>query len=166
MSYSLPIPLDALENGPYHLHGTLPGSLLDVEHEASIRNVGEVSYDLTAEKVGEEVLLRGRVAAPMELECVRSGLFFSTIVQDSAFLRAYSISDLPGGLQGGLDVAEDVREAVVIEIPLYPVSPEARSEEFELPRPPSEWTGGDDSGAGESPWKDLENFKPDHEPPA
>lgn len=162
MSVSLLIPLDALENGPYQLQGSLPGSVLDVDHEASIRNVGAVAYDLTAERVGQEVLVRGVVEAPMELECVRSGLFFSTIVRDSAFLRDYSIDDL----QGDLNVVDDVREAVVIEIPLYPVSPEARSEDFKLPRLPGEWTDDGGPGADESPWKDLDNFSSDQEPPA
>lgn len=159
---ALTIPLDALDKGPFELKGSLPGAMLELGNEVSIRNVGAVDYALTAERVQQEVLIRGRVEAPMDLECVRSGLFFSTIVRDSAFLRDYSIDDL----QGDLNITEDVREAIVIEIPHYPVSPEARSEDFEVPRPPAEWTNDAGPGPDESPWKDLDQFTPNKEPPA
>ncbi len=155
MSPPLTIPIDALERGPFHLQGELPGSLLDLEQEVSIRNVGAVRYDLTAERMNQEVLVRGTLEVSMELECVRSGLFFSTMVRDSAFLRDYSL-DLPGG---DLDISEDVREALVIEIPSYPVSPEADSEEFTLPSLPGEWT--DDRAppdADDNPWNDLDQL--------
>ena len=98
----------------------------------------------------------------MELECVRSGLFFSTIVRDSAFLRDYSLDDL----EGDLEITEDVREAVVIEIPAYPVSPEARSEDYEIPRLPGESREDGGPGTDEGPWKDLDHFTPNDNPPA
>jgi len=154
--------LEALENGPFRLQGSLPGTLLEMENEASVRNIGDVAYDLTAERLQQEVLIRGQVEAPMELECVRSGLFFSTIVRDSAFLRDYSIGDL----KGDLDITEDVREAVVIEIPAYPVSPEAQSEEFKLPPLPRELQDDSEPDPDKSPWKDLDQFSPNEEPPA
>jgi len=150
MKSPLTIPVDALERGPFHLEGTLPGSVLELENEVSIRNVGDVIYELTAERKNQEILITGRVEASMELECVRSGLFFSTIVGDSAFLRDYSTQDI----QGDLDLTEDVREAVVIQIPNFPVSPEARSEAFELPKLPPDLTGEGDE-EDDNPWNDL-----------
>ena len=162
MSEPLTIPLDALEKGPFRLQGSLPGSMLGLQDEVSIRNVGDVAYELTAERIQQEVLVRGQVEVSMELECVRSGLFFSTIVRDSAFLRDYSIGDL----EGDLDITEDVREAVVIEIPAYPVSPEAQSEEFKLPPLPRELQDDSEPDPDKSPWKDLDQFSPNEEPPA
>lgn len=155
MSISLKVPLETLERGPFQLEGALPGTLLDLEREPSIRNVGEVAYDLKAERAGAEVLVTGRVEAAMELECVRSGRFFSTIVRDSAFLRDYSTEELGDEL----DLADDVREAVVIQIPSYPVSPEARSPDFELPKLPKELTAGEEDEGGGSPWTDLDRLK-------
>lgn len=162
MSTALTIPLDALEKGPFQLRGALPGEMLGLEGEVSIRNVGEVSYTLTAERLQQDVLVRGEVEVPMELECVRSGLFFSTIVRDSAFLRDYSLSDL----EGDLDIADDVREAIVIEIPAYPVSPEAQAEDFKIPQLPQEWQDDGQPDSDASPWKDLDQFTPNDEPPA
>jgi uncharacterized metal-binding protein YceD (DUF177 family) len=158
MSHALVIPLEALEQGPYRLEGSLPGEFLGLQDEVSIRNIGDISYHLTAERLNQEVLVRGSVEAPMELECGRSGLFFSTMVRESAFLRDYSLGDV----EGALDIADDVREAIVIEIPSYPVSPEAQSEDFCLPKLPGEWIDDDEPEEGPNVWKDLDKFKPNN----
>ncbi|WFB37449.1 hypothetical protein P3T73_06705 [Kiritimatiellota bacterium B12222] len=153
MPHPLHLSLEALEKGPVTLSGELPGTFLDLEQEASIRNIGPVIYDLVADLKGKEVLVMGKIEVAMELECVRSGAFFSTIIKDSAFLRDYSTEDPTDQL----DLSEDVREAVVILIPGYPVSPEAQGDDFELPALPPELT--DDSNAsGKSPWNDLDQL--------
>jgi len=151
MNSLLNISLESLEHGPTLLKGALPGAVLDIEQEEGIRNVGDVCYDLTVTRTGAEVLITGSVEASMELECVRSGQFFSTIIRESAFLRDFPIEETGDSL----DLTEEVREAVLLQLPNFPVSPEARSEDFTLPSLPSELT--DDSGA--SPWKDLDNLK-------
>jgi len=153
MKPPLQVSLESLEKGPVHLSGELPGSFLDLEHEPSLRNIGEVKYDLVAELKGEEVLVTGEISSPMELECVRSGAFFSTIIRESAFLRDYSTKDPTLTL----DFSEDVREAVVIQIPTYPVSPEAQSADFELPKLPSELTD-EPENTEKSPWNDLDQL--------
>jgi uncharacterized metal-binding protein YceD (DUF177 family) len=153
MTPALKLSLEALENGPFSLSGDLPGSFLDLENEASIRNVGPISYDLKAEFTGEGVLVMGAVGAVMELECVRSGLFFSTKVEDSAFLRDYSMEDLGDSI----DLSEDVREAVVIQIPNFPVSPEAQAADFELPKLSLDQSGKAETGES-SPWNDLDQL--------
>ena len=149
MSAKLHLHLETMEHGAILLEGRLPGAVLDLENDPTVRNIGEITYKLTAERKSHEILVRGTVEAPMELECSRSGLFFSTIVQESAFLRDYSISDL----KGHIDLTEDIREAVLINIPAYPVSPEARSKDFVIPEistdedpdpTPSAWSALDD----------------------
>lgn len=118
--------VESLDKGPVLLEGTLPGTVLELEGDPAVGRVGEVRYRLTAEKKSQEVLVTGAVSVDLELECARSGLFFSTKVEESAFLRDYSISDL----QGPLDLTEEIREAVVINLPPYPVSPEAQSDDY------------------------------------
>ncbi|MCC5847341.1 MAG: hypothetical protein JJU29_04530 [Verrucomicrobia bacterium] len=149
MNSQLHLHLESMEHGSVLLEGRLPGTLLDLGDDPTVRNVGDISYKLTAERKSHEILVRGTVEAPMELECSRSGLFFSTIVQESAFLRDYSNSDL----KGHINLTEDIREAVIINIPAYPVSPEARSKDFVLPGistdedpdpAPSAWSALDD----------------------
>lgn len=153
MNDQLHIHIDSLEHGPCRFEGALPAAVLDLGNEPSIRNIGDLEYDLTAERRSDSVLVRGHVKASMDLECSRSGLFFSTIVEDSAFLRDYSISECPGHL----DLTDEVREAVVINIPPFPVAPEAQSGDFVPPR----LTLGeqsDDEEAGNDPWSALNNL--------
>ncbi len=142
--------LDALDRGPVRLEGELPASILELSEVSSCRNVGPVSYRLLAEKKGEEVLVRGEVEAPLELECSRSGVFFSTIVRDSAFLRDYSLSECGDSV----DVTADLREAVLLKIPLYPVSPEALSRDFSLPSLP----GDEAPPTGSRIWEALDTL--------
>jgi len=132
------------------LSGSLPGAILGLQEETEIRNVGEVSYELMVTRAGSEILVTGSAEAPLELECVRSGQFFSTILRESAFLRDFSIEEIGGDL----DLTDEVREAVLLQLPNYPVSPEAQSDEFELPTLPSELTDDEEP----SPWKDLDNL--------
>jgi len=150
MKNPLLVSLESLEHGPTQLSGSLPGALLELKEEDGFRNMGEIQYDLTATRTGSEVLVTGSVEAPLEMECVRSGQFFSTKVQESAFLRDFSIEEIGGDF----DLTDEVREAVLLQIPNYPVSPEAQSDDFELPALPSELTDDDDT----SPWKDLDNL--------
>lgn len=150
MKPPLQVSLESLERGPTTLSGALPGSLLELDGEKEIRNVGDICYEVTVSKAGSEVLATGSVEASMELECVRSGRFFSTIVRDSAFLRDFSTEEIGETL----DLTDDVREAVLLQIPGFPVSPEASSDEFELPTLPDHLT--DEGGA--SPWSDLDNL--------
>jgi uncharacterized metal-binding protein YceD (DUF177 family) len=150
MKSPLQLSLESLEHGPTRLTGVLPGSLLGLDDEVEIRNVGEISYALTATRTGSEVLVTGSCEAPMELECVRSGQFFSTTIRESAFLRDFSIEEIGDEF----DLTDEVREAVLLQLPNYPVSPEAQSDDFELPRLASDEPDDDDS----SPWKDLDNL--------
>jgi len=155
MSHPLHLHLASLERGPLRLQGALPGSLLDLEGDATVRNVGEIAYTLLAEKKSSEVLIQGTVEVPLELECRRSGLFFSTFIKESAFLRDYPISDVPSGM---IDLTGDVREAVLLLLPAHPVSPEARSDSFVPPG----LAGVDVEEApddGPSPWSSLDSLR-------
>ncbi|MDF3128443.1 hypothetical protein P0Y35_04475 [Kiritimatiellaeota bacterium B1221] len=153
MSSSLQLSIESLEKGPIQLSGELPGSFLELEDDVTIRNISPVEYQLQAELKGSEVLVTGEVRVQMELECVRSGAFFSTIIEESAFLRDYSTEDSGESL----NLSEDVREAVVILIPAYPVSPEAQSEDFELPKLPEKLRDKPEAH-GKTPWSDLDQL--------
>jgi uncharacterized metal-binding protein YceD (DUF177 family) len=143
----------SLENGPLSMEGILPGSVLDLDGDPAIRVRGGISYVLVAEKLGDQIMVRGSLEVPLDLECSRSGAFFSTTCRDSTFLRHYSISEV----SESIDLTEEIREAVLLGIPTYPVSPEAQSEDFVLPgvlpadTPP-------DAAPGGSPWSTLDDL--------
>ncbi|HMO50776.1 MAG TPA: hypothetical protein PKE26_08490 [Kiritimatiellia bacterium] len=94
----------------------LPPEILELENDKFAHADGPVRCDFFIYPVSHELIVKGTVEAPVRLLCGRCGGFFSTIIQVSSFLRAYPISE---GMEK-LDISEDIREDVVIEIPSYP----------------------------------------------
>ena len=97
--------------------GEHPAAILELEHDPLIRAEKPVKYDLAARLVSHEVLVQGRVSAEIDVKCARCAEFFSTLVEDSSFLCTYEIE--PG--QDSLDITEDIREAILLLVPAFPV---------------------------------------------
>ena len=97
--------------------GIEPPEVLELEGDRFVRNIDPLAYDLFAERLGHELIVQGRVSAPLELLCSRCAEFFSTSVTDSSFLRGYDISDE----SDTVDVTPDLREAILLLLPTYPV---------------------------------------------
>lgn len=104
------------ENG-YSVSGEEPGELLELEHDPVARAAGPIQYELTVERAGGELVVRGQVEAPLTLRCSRCAHFFSTTVRVSSFLHAYEWAENPESL----DVSADVREDLLLEIPGFPL---------------------------------------------
>lgn len=104
------------ENGSA-VAGETPGELLDLAQDPVARSDGPVRYDLLLEQAGQELIVRGEVAAPLQLRCSRCAQFFSTTVRVSSFLHAYEWAEHPEFL----DVSADVREDLLLEIPGFPL---------------------------------------------
>ena len=96
--------------------GEEPPELLDLEKDPFARADGPIRYELFAEKVGSELVVTGRLEAPVKLSCGRCGDFFSTTLEVSSFLHAYEISE---GTET-VDLSADIREDVLLELPAYP----------------------------------------------
>lgn len=96
--------------------GEDPPEVLDLEQDKFARAAGPVRYSLFAQKVAHELIVTGRIWAPVKLLCGRCGDFFSTTLEVSSFLRAYEFSDG----QEELDLTPDIREDVLLELPAYP----------------------------------------------
>jgi uncharacterized protein len=108
------------EEGSYY-KGDDPGSILQVESDRFIRKTGDVQYDLYAQRVSGELVVRGTLAVELELRCARCSEFFSTIVTVSDFLRAYPA---PEGTDA-VDVTEDFREEILLHVSGFSVCSEA-----------------------------------------
>ena len=102
------------ENGKAWV-GEEPASFLGLEHDPQVCPEGPIQYDLFAEIVGPEILVRGSAETTMKVRCARCAQIFSTTVRVSSFLRAYEWSVHPEVL----DVSEDVREDLMLEIPAF-----------------------------------------------
>jgi uncharacterized metal-binding protein YceD (DUF177 family) len=96
--------------------GEEPPEILDLESDKFAHADGPVRYEFDALKVGSEIVVRGRVVAPVKLLCGRCGDFFSTTLEVSSFLRGYEFSEG----QEELDLTPDIREDVLLELPAFP----------------------------------------------
>lgn len=101
----------------FAVSGTASGDLLALSHDPVAKAAGPIRYDLTVETAGQDLLVRGRVEAPLRLRCSRCAQFFSTTAHVSSFLHAYDWNEHPERL----DVSSDVREDVLLEIPGFPL---------------------------------------------
>lgn len=101
----------------FAVNGEAPGDLLGLERDPVARSAGPIGYDLTLDRAGTELIVRGALEAPLRLRCSRCAQFFSTTVRVSSFLHAYEWLKHPERL----DVSEDVREDILLEIPGYPL---------------------------------------------
>jgi len=99
------------------LQGVEPAEVLDLETDPMVSPMGPIRYDLHAQISSRQLVVEGTVSVDLELECARCGVFFSTTLAESAFLRAYVIE--PG--QDEVDVTPDLREAVLLRIPTHPI---------------------------------------------
>ena len=110
------IDIQKISEGGSTYTGELPPESLDLEGDKFIKPRGAVRYDLTAEIVSEQLIVQGSVETELDLLCVVCAEFFSTTVRVSSFLRAYAIE--PG--MERLDLTEDIREDILLEVPNYP----------------------------------------------
>ncbi len=91
--------------------------ILELGQENHMRLPGPIHYHLWAQPVCGKLVVKGDLALGIELECGRCTDFFSTTIRDSSFLRDYDIS---GGVET-VDVTPDIREAILLAWPAYPV---------------------------------------------
>lgn len=103
--------------GAVDAEGEADASLFELEHDPYLRPDGPVSYKVHVELAGKDLIVTGEASAPMKLLCGRCGCFFSTTVKISAFLRAFEWDAHPEVL----DLTEDIREDLLLEVPAYPL---------------------------------------------
>lgn len=111
------INLAHIHEGGRPYEGQEPPEILELENDPVLRTREPVRYELIAEVVSHELLVRGRVETGMEVLCSRCGQFFSTTVCDSSFLRAYELV----GEVDSVDLSADLREAILLKTSQFPL---------------------------------------------
>lgn len=118
------INLRHLERDDLSLEGELPvGDLELADLDAQIHVSGPLYYDLTAQKLGHDILVRGRLQLTLDCECVRclKPFQFEIDLPDWA-------TDLP--LEGEekvavkndfVDLTPHIRDDIVLAFPQYPL---------------------------------------------
>ena len=113
--------IDQLSEQGIHVKGEEPAEILAMETTAEFHPAGPLRYDLYAQRVDELLIVRGTLSAKMKGCCARCLQIFSTTVSDSAFLRDFPVS----GETEEVDVTEDLREAVLLTLPHFPLCSES-----------------------------------------
>lgn len=157
--------------------GTLPeeGKQLREELASSIfelppsdaKPLGPLTVDLHIQRFGDEVLLRGRLSAPFEFQCVRTLRHFKQTIEVPEAAISLEI-----GENGEIDATEAVREELLLNFPSYP-----RCDEGDDPEPCEidarylavDKPGGDDvevppASEGDSRWAALDALDSPEDP--
>ncbi|HEY5620980.1 MAG TPA: DUF177 domain-containing protein [Pontiella sp.] len=103
-----------------HYEGDEDASIMQVEEEQFVRNPDDVHYSLYAQRVSDELVVRGTLDVGLELQCARCSEFFSTTVGVSDFLRAYPAPEDTDSV----DITEDMREEILLHVPGFPLCSE------------------------------------------
>jgi uncharacterized protein len=97
--------------------GELSLALLDLGESAVFAPKGDLTYDLFIQALGTELLVRGTLSLPLSCICVRCGGEFPKVAQESDFVTSIEISEATDFL----DLTDEVREAIILDLPDYPV---------------------------------------------
>ena len=95
----------------------VPAAVLELDGVPQVRPGGPISCRFFVQRVSGELVVKGRLGMPAELQCGRCGCFFSTRVADSSFLRTY---DAPEGTET-VDLTPDIREDILLNLPTHPL---------------------------------------------
>ena len=98
--------------------GSDPMSILDWDPaDDLIQPAGEVAYDLFAQRIGDELLVRGTVSAHFKGICARCGKPLDKTYSDPEFCLFLQIP--PDA--AFVDLTSELREAILLTLPTHPV---------------------------------------------
>jgi len=106
-----------LDTGGERYRGELPAEILELAESEILTPLGGVAYDLFVQLLGHELLVRGTLRQRLKCLCVLCATDFETEATDGEFTAVVKISDETDFL----DLTEEVREAIIIALPGYPV---------------------------------------------
>lgn len=106
-----------LDEDGERMAGEIPVEVLDLGASEVYSLAGGLAYDLFVQALGTELLVRGTLKLPLNCVCVRCGGYFTVVAQDLKFVTSIEISDSTDFL----DLTDEVREAIILALPGYPV---------------------------------------------
>ena len=101
---------------------TLEGEVdcIDLD-EAFVKPFGGVRYRLNLQVFGTELLVRGHLEQDFDLVCARCGKDFDTTVKVDDYTISYEVDEK----SPEVDLTEELRESIILNLPTYPVCDEA-----------------------------------------
>ncbi len=104
-----------------HYKGEDDAEVFDLEEDNSLRPDGPLSYDVAAELVSDQLIVRGRIWAPMHFLCCRCAVWNDCVVEVNDFLVAIEV----GEEDELADLTPEMREAIILALPDYPLCGES-----------------------------------------
>ena len=92
---------------------------VDIDEEF-VKPFGGIRYRLDVQILGTEMLVRGHLEQDFDLVCSRCGKDFDTTVSTDDFTESYELAENTGDI----DITDDIRDAVLLELPNYPLCDE------------------------------------------
>jgi uncharacterized metal-binding protein YceD (DUF177 family) len=96
--------------------GEEPPEVFDLAEDKFVRPCTPLTYALTVDVVGQEMVVSGQLQAGFEYLCSRCGEFFSTNMKISDFIRSF---ELESGIEI-IDLDPEMREEMILNLPTYP----------------------------------------------
>lgn len=112
--------VSALEKAPVTLKGTLPVEFLDLAENDTFAAAGETQYELTGRMISGGVLVSGCCSVDISAACGRCLKEFEFTLENRRLQMFFELSEA----QEVLDVTEDLRAELLLELPMNPVCSE------------------------------------------
>lgn len=106
-----------LRQKPERMRGEMPSATLEMDSSDLIRPDGLLAYDLTVQRVLNELVVRGTLSVNFKCLCARCGVCFVKKVFVGDFCRSFELkskSEL-------INLTPDVREDILLELPMVAV---------------------------------------------
>lgn len=120
----LVIELGVLPEEGKRLNGELSADLFDLP-EGDAKPLSPLSYDLHAQRFGDELLLHGNLRSIFEFQCVRTLIRFQQTIDLPDTAISFEI-----GPKAEIDATDSLREEILLNFPSYP-----RCDEGDSPQP-------------------------------
>jgi len=106
-----------LRQKPEEISGEEPVSSLDIEQEDLIRPEGVLAYDLTAQRVADELIVLGTLKINIIGRCARCGDNFTDKIFIPDFCRTFPLTSN----NELINLTPDVREDILLALPMVAV---------------------------------------------
>ncbi len=115
------INLADIGNEPLYIKGEDSAEVLGLEDDASLHAAGPLMYDLSADLVSSQLIVRGWIGAAVSFRCGRCANWYEADVGVDDFLVAVEV----GEEDELVDLTSEMREAIILAFPDFPLCRES-----------------------------------------
>lgn len=117
MDERLLIDVARLDHAGEDFSGTLDDAILELADDKFLHPFAGVRYDVSAQVLGSELLVRGTLAQDFETVCSRCGADFDFTVTVPDFTASFEVAEKTEFV----DLTDEIRQCIILALPTYPV---------------------------------------------